>query len=166
MEQFLEDYMKGPQEKSSIDSRIKELATKSDLRITVIDSSGVVIADSWEKTSLMENHLERPEIASALIGGQGQSIRYSTTINQNMLYVAIPIWQGTEVSGTVRIASTLAAVDAGFTSIKSTLLLAIFLPFFVFMIEGGSHSLISGVITKWFLNSYVCPESLYEIISS
>lgn len=145
-EQFLEDYMKGPQEKSSIDSRIKELATKSDLRITVIDSSGVVIADSWEKTSLMENHLERPEIASALIGGQGQSIRYSTTINQNMLYVAIPIWQGTEVSGTVRIASTLAAVDAGFTSIKSTLLLAIFLT-----------SLLAIILSIWLAKGYTAP---------
>ncbi len=145
-EQFLEDYMKGPQEKSSIDSRIKELATKSDLRITVIDSSGVVIADSWEKTSLMENHLERPEIASALIGGQGQSIRYSTTSNQNMLYVAIPIWQGTEVSGTVRIASTLATVDAGFTSIQSTLLLTIFLT-----------SLLAIILSIWLAKGYTAP---------
>jgi len=145
-EQFLEDYMKGPQEKSSIDSRIKELATKSDLRITVIDSNGVVIADSWEKTSLMENHLERPEIASALIGGQGKSIRYSTTTNQNMLYVAIPIWQGAEVSGTVRIASTLAAVDAGFTSIKSTLLFAIFLT-----------SLLAIILSIWLARGYTAP---------
>jgi len=126
-EQFLEDYMKGPQEKSRIDGRIKELANKNNLRITVIDPSGIVIADSWENPVLMENHLERPEIASAFTGGEGSSIRYSTTINQNMLYIAIPIWQGSEISGTVRIASTLAAVDAGFTSIKSTLLASIFL---------------------------------------
>lgn len=126
-EQFLEDHMKGPQEKSTIDSRIKELATKNDLRITVIDSNGTVIADSWENPALMENHLERPEISTALTGGQGNSIRYSTTINQNMLYVAIPVWQEREVVGAVRIASTLAAVDAGFNRIRSTLLAAIFL---------------------------------------
>ncbi|MBP2625304.1 MAG: multi-sensor signal transduction histidine kinase [Firmicutes bacterium] len=126
-EQFLEDHMKGPKEKSSIDKRIKELATKNDLRITVIDSTGTVIADSWENPELMENHLERPEISTALIGGQGNSIRYSTTINQNMLYVAIPVWQESEIAGVVRIASTLAAVDAGFNRIRSTLLAAIFL---------------------------------------
>ena len=98
-EQFLEEHMKGPREKSSIDSRIKELSTKNDLRITVIDNNGAVIADSWENPELMENHLERPEIATALNGGQGTSIRYSTTVIQNMLYVAIPIWQGSEISG-------------------------------------------------------------------
>ena len=126
-EQFLEDAMKGPNEKFGIDNRIKELATKDDLRITVIDSNGVVIADSWENPALMENHLERPEVSTALNGGQGKSIRYSDTINQNMLYVAVPIWQASEAPGVVRIASTLAAVDAGFKSIRSTLLAAIFL---------------------------------------
>jgi len=126
-EQFLEDPMKGPQEKSSIDHRIKELATKNDLRITVIDNNGAVIADSWENPVLMENHLERPEISAALTGGQGKSIRYSTTTNQNMLYVAVPVWQGSEITGVVRIASTLAAVDVGFNRIRSTLLGAIFL---------------------------------------
>jgi len=126
-EQFLEDHMQGPIEKSSIDNRIKELATKNDLRVTVIDNNGIVIADSWENPELMENHLERPEISTALNGGQGKSIRDSTTINQNLLYVAIPIWQGSEVVGAVRIASTLAAVDVGFNRIRSTLLAAIFL---------------------------------------
>ncbi|MBC8014584.1 MAG: PAS domain S-box protein, partial [Sporomusaceae bacterium] len=126
-EHFLVDYMKGPREKSGIDSIIKELATKIDLRVTVIDRNGTVLADSWEHPSLMENHLERPEVASALTGKEGTSIRYSTTINQNLLYVTIPIRQGDEVLGTVRIASTLAAVDAGFNSIKSTLLAAFFL---------------------------------------
>lgn len=126
-ENFLEDYMKNPAEKGTIDARIKELATKNDLRITVIDNKGIVVADSWETPALMENHLDRPEIELARTEGLGKSIRYSTTINQNMLYVAIPVWQGTEISGIVRTASTLAAVDAGFTSIKNTLLAAIFL---------------------------------------
>ena len=126
-EQFLEDYMNNPLEKASIDHRVKELATKNDLRITVIDRNGVVIADSWENPYLMENHLERPEIVLAMTGSVGNSTRYSTTINQNMLYVAIPIWRQSEEVGTVRIASTLAAVDAGFRNIKSTLLITTFL---------------------------------------
>ncbi|MBP2661958.1 MAG: multi-sensor signal transduction histidine kinase [Firmicutes bacterium] len=35
-EHFLENYMAGPNEKSQIDQRIKELATKTDLRVTVL----------------------------------------------------------------------------------------------------------------------------------
>lgn len=126
-EHFMAEHMKGPREKATIDNRIKELSTKNDLRITVIDNMGNVLADSWELPTLMENHLERPEVATALMGEQGKSLRYSTTINQNMLYVAVPIWQDSEVVGAVRISSTLAAVDAGFNSIRSTLLIAIFL---------------------------------------
>jgi len=126
-ERFLEDYMKNPTKKASIDQHLKELATENDLRTTVIDRNGTVIADSWEPPALMENHLTRPEVASSLSDGIGKSIRYSTTIKQNMLYVAIPIQREHEVLGIVRIASTLAAVDAGFNSIKSTLLTTIFL---------------------------------------
>jgi two-component system phosphate regulon sensor histidine kinase PhoR len=126
-EQFLEDYMKGPHEKAGIDKRIKELAAKSNLRITVIDRNGAVIADSWEDPAHMDNHLERPEVSVSLTGKEGTSIRYSATLSQNFLYAALPIWQDSKVVGTVRIASTLATVDAGFNKIKSTLLAAIFL---------------------------------------
>lgn len=126
-ENFLKDYMEDPTEKANIDNRMKELSTKNNLRITVIGNDGTVIADSWETPALMENHLGRPEIIALLAEGMGQSIRYSTTINENMLYVAIPIRHGNEVLGMVRIASTLATVDAGFNTIKSTLLATIFL---------------------------------------
>lgn len=126
-EHFLEKNMVGPIEKASIDNRIKELATKNDLRITVIDYNGDVIADSWENPATMENHMHRPEVSSALAGQEGTSIRYSDTINQNMLYVAIPAVQEKEIVGVVRISSTLATVDAGFNQMKSTLLAAILL---------------------------------------
>jgi len=124
-EQFLEVYMKNASGKTKIDSLVKELATKNDLRITVIDEKGVVLADSWENPALMENHLERPEVSMALTGGVGTSIRHSSTVDQNMLYVSIPIKQDQELLGAVRVASTLAAVDNAFNNIKSTVLIAI-----------------------------------------
>jgi two-component system phosphate regulon sensor histidine kinase PhoR len=126
-EHFLGNYMTGPIKKASIDSIIKELATKNNLRITVIDNNGSVLADSWENPAMMENHSYRPEVSSALMGNEGTSIRYSDTINQNMLYVAIPTTQDNEIVGVVRISSTLATVDSGFNQIKSTLLASILL---------------------------------------
>lgn len=130
-EHFLESYMIGPTEKASIDNQIKELATKDDLRITVTNINGDVLADSWENPATMENHLHRPEISAALAGTVGTSVRYSTTLDQNMLYVANPINNGSEIIGAVRISSTLAAVEAGFNQIKSTLLITIFLTSFL-----------------------------------
>ncbi len=61
-----------------------------DLRITIIDTSGLVIYDNLvEDESTMENHLHRPEIQKALKDNQGFNIRYSHTLNCEYYYVAI-----------------------------------------------------------------------------
>ena len=46
---------------------------KDGLRITLINEDGTVIYDSMEDESKMENHRERPEIASALAAGEGRA---------------------------------------------------------------------------------------------
>ena len=51
---------------------------KDGLRITLINEDGTVIYDSMEDESKMENHRERPEIASALAVGEGRAMRKST----------------------------------------------------------------------------------------
>ena len=59
------------------------------LRITLVDFNGVVIADSeYANVGAMDNHRYRPEIQSALNTGNGDSIRHSNTLNTDMLYVA------------------------------------------------------------------------------
>jgi two-component system phosphate regulon sensor histidine kinase PhoR len=125
-EQLLHPYMRGPREKTSIETLLKELATKVDHRITIIDNDGVVLADSWENPAVMENHLQRPEVVDAIAGGQGVAIRYSSTIRENFLYVAIPMRDGAETTGVIRVAATLAHVEAGFGQIRNALLLAFF----------------------------------------
>ncbi|MCD6214396.1 MAG: PAS domain-containing sensor histidine kinase, partial [Candidatus Desulfofervidus sp.] len=61
------------------------------VRVTIVDISGKVVADSEvsrEKLKYLENHSNRPEILSALKKNIGISKRYSTTLKQEMLYVA------------------------------------------------------------------------------
>ncbi len=130
-EQLLEEKMSGPHEKARLDTLIKDASIKTDLRITVIDTTGVVIADSWENPVVMENHLERPEVASALTGQNGHAIRYSSTVDQNMLYVTVPTRSGTEITGVVRVATPLTQVESGFNKIRSALLAAILLTSFL-----------------------------------
>jgi len=124
-EQLIEDSMAGPLEKAALDTQIKEAAVKNHIRITIIDNSGAVLADSWENPAAMDNHLNRPEVAAALAGNNGKSTRYSTTLAQNSLYVAVPIIKNTEILGVIRMASTLAQVEAAFSEIKSALITAI-----------------------------------------
>ena len=46
----------------SFQDLIKSAGKETNMRITIVDESGVVIADSDEQPSLMDNHLNRPEI--------------------------------------------------------------------------------------------------------
>ncbi|MEN6414874.1 MAG: ATP-binding protein [Veillonellales bacterium] len=126
-EQLLEQYMQNPKGKAEIDTIIKELGITTGLRATVIAIDGTVLADSWENPATMENHSSRPEITAALAGESGTAVRYSTTLNENMLYVSVPLRQAGETIGIIRVASTLSKVEAGFTKIRSALLVAIFL---------------------------------------
>ncbi|MFC2150119.1 ATP-binding protein [Calditrichota bacterium] len=76
-------------ESVSADSLIKGLRESSGCRITIIETSGNVIADSDELPDLMENHADRPEILAALESGTGRSIRYSPTLGVTLMYFAI-----------------------------------------------------------------------------
>ncbi|MEI6692929.1 MAG: ATP-binding protein [Chlorobium sp.] len=67
-----------------------------DVRVTLIDLDGHVIADSYvssNKIPLLENHRGRPEISAALVTGYGENTRYSQTVKEQMLYVAVPVGQ-------------------------------------------------------------------------
>ena len=76
----------------SLKSQIDEYSEASESRITLIDSSGIVLVDSdvtMNEVLLLENHLNRPEVIKAFEVGQGSSKRFSDTTNQEMLYYAI-----------------------------------------------------------------------------
>ncbi len=79
-------------------------------RITLVLPSGKVLGDSGHAPETMDNHAQRPEIANALLGGTGHSIRYSKTLHQHMLYVAIPLTRNGICAGVVRAAVPLVRV--------------------------------------------------------
>ena len=79
-------------ENVSLQDFVKKSSSLSEIRITILDTNGVVLADSKENPGSMENHRgvnKREEIELAIKVGIGNSQRYSTTINEDMLYVAI-----------------------------------------------------------------------------
>ena len=85
-----------------LESRIRELGDTLSCRITLIRRNGRVVADSEEDPAIMDNHADRPEIISAMQGVYGQSSRFSFTLNQAMMYVAVPIRNEGETIGIVR----------------------------------------------------------------
>lgn len=127
IEQLLQEKMANPVKKAEIDEKIKELGILLDLRITVIDATGAVLGDSENNPALMENHLTRPEVQEALSGANGASLRPSPTQGETLLYVSTPMRNGDEITGAVRMSTSLSRIDHGFTSIAIALLLALLL---------------------------------------
>jgi two-component system phosphate regulon sensor histidine kinase PhoR len=94
-----------------LDAWAKSFGEQIQTRITIIDRDGIVLADSKEDPALMENHRARPEIAEALKGDIGSSVRYSTTVRAEMLYVALPLKSGGESIGVLRVSLFLKDTD-------------------------------------------------------
>lgn len=101
-------------EPSIVDSLCKKYGKDSSTRFTVILPSGKVIGDTDDDPAKMENHGNRPEIIKALSGEMGVSIRYSHTLFETMMYVALPVRHDGNVVGVVRSALPVTAVDKAF----------------------------------------------------
>jgi two-component system phosphate regulon sensor histidine kinase PhoR len=96
---------------STLKSLSVVLGQQSGTRLTFILPDGRVVADSEEVPAKMDNHARRPEIRMALEGRSGAASRYSTTLQQEMMYVALPVTSNEQVIGCVRTALPIARID-------------------------------------------------------
>ena len=108
----------------SPDDFVKKLANEIDSRVTIIAADGTVLGDSVEDPVKMENHATRPEVKDALAYGIGESTRYSTTLRQEMMYLAVPIYKQGELIGLVRTALPLATVENSVKRVTRIIILA------------------------------------------
>ena len=109
---------------------IRDIATRTTARISVIAADGTVLADSQvaeAKLSTLENHLSRPEIASALRDGRGSAVRHSNTTGDDMLYVAVRLDPKTTERGVLRLALSLQVVEEAQQSLRQSLILSFLL---------------------------------------
>src|ERR1041385_3374965 len=70
-------------QKESIEPWAKSAEQRSGARITIIDPSGTVLADSQHDPETMENHAGRPEIAGARQGRISTAIRQTLTLHSD-----------------------------------------------------------------------------------
>ncbi len=73
-------------------------------RLTVILPSGKVVADTREDPARMDNHGDRPEVKAAMAGEIRREDRFSATLRDPLIYVAVPITRENRVIGVVRAA--------------------------------------------------------------
>jgi two-component system, OmpR family, phosphate regulon sensor histidine kinase PhoR len=100
-----------------IDASCKELGKKTSMRVTVILPDGQVVGDTDETPTHMDNHADRPEVIEALSAGLGQSRRYSSTLQEERMYVAIPVREAGKTLGALRVSVSLAAIQQTFARV-------------------------------------------------
>ena len=61
------------------------------VRLTIIQYSGSVLADSQSNYRNMKNHFNRPEIIDAFLKDVGHSVRLSETLGIEMVYAALAV---------------------------------------------------------------------------
>ncbi len=101
-----------PVDAAAVGRICRRVGQDTDTRVTVIAADGVVMADSDEEPSRMENHSSRPEVVQALAGGVGRSERFSSTQGQRMMYVALPLEGADAPFAVLRVSIPLTAVES------------------------------------------------------
>lgn len=113
-----------------LNSLVKEIGKNIKTRITIIAPSGKVLADSEKDPHLMENHNDRPEVKQAKIKGSGKSLRFSTTVKEEMLYVAIPVKSKEKFLGVLRVSLFLKDINKLLNNLKNRIFgIVIFMTF-------------------------------------
>lgn len=83
-----------PSDEALLEPWVDDVFAASALRITIIRSDGVVIADSHATPAAMENHRDRPEVVAALAGQVGRDSRVSDSTGFSQHYLALPSENG------------------------------------------------------------------------
>jgi two-component system phosphate regulon sensor histidine kinase PhoR len=124
---------------TTLQERIWLLGGRTATRYTVIYSDGTVAADSQKDPAIMDNHGRRPEVVAAVAEGRGVATRYSRTLKEDMMYLALPVDDGGTATGVVRTAVPLIAVSLQLEQARAVVimvavgatLLALLIGFFV-----------------------------------
>lgn len=88
-------------------------ASSAGARIVVTDAQGTAIVTSDDDSAAVgSSYASRPEIATALSGRIANGTRYSNTLSEQLLYVAVPVLSGADVLGSVRLTYPASVVDA------------------------------------------------------
>ena len=119
---------KNKNDMENISDIVKELHEKLNLRITIIDENGVVIAESDEKLSKIKNHLNRKEIVEARIKNIGKDTRKSETLEKELLYIAKKIIISDKIYY-IRMADYISNITDNF--MKLTFKIFLFMTFFL-----------------------------------
>jgi two-component system phosphate regulon sensor histidine kinase PhoR len=99
-------------------------ASRSGARVTIVDNTGRVLADSEADAEKMENHADRPEVQQAVASGTGRSVRRSATLDRELVYRAQRYERPGGAPLVIRLALPLSQIDLSVVELRQRLLVA------------------------------------------
>jgi two-component system phosphate regulon sensor histidine kinase PhoR len=104
----------GASDPAALQKLTAQVGAAGEVRFTLIQHDGKVVADSEADPATLDNHSARPEVAQALGGNEGRARRQSATLGQEEVYVAIPLSQSVSPwsRGVLRAAVPASRIDA------------------------------------------------------
>ena len=108
---------------------VRELSERAHARVTLVDGSGRVLADSAvrdDDLAGIENHRTRPEIVQAIATGAGTDLRASHTTGDRTLYRAVRLSKAADRSTDLflRLGLPMTALEQELSTLKRNLALA------------------------------------------
>lgn len=98
-------------EKEALKPVLADYAKRTGGRVVVVDSQGILIADTDPPAPGARDFSTRPEIGGALEGRVVSGSRFSETLGTDVLSVAVPIASGARLLGAVRVSFPTSTVD-------------------------------------------------------
>ncbi len=108
----------------SLDAFCREYQVTAGVRVTIIGRAGEVLGESDRAAAGLDNHGERPEVKKALEKGIGTAVRYSNTMEMDMVYAARLLPDGQRV---LRVAMPAQKVEAVKDEVMVLVSLALYL---------------------------------------
>ena len=97
----------------------------SELRLTLIEPDGTVIADTRADAAAMENHGSRPEVRAALAGKMGEARRRSATMGRDLVYTAVPVSRRGRIVAVLRVSTDVPSLFSRLSSELGSILLLV-----------------------------------------
>jgi two-component system, OmpR family, phosphate regulon sensor histidine kinase PhoR len=106
---------------------VRRAGNRAQVRVTVIDPGGVIVADSQHDAETLENQGGRPEIVEAHQRSVGTSIRHSATLDRDFCYWALQVDYRNQPGYILRLAEPLGDLDAATAAVRWRILGASFI---------------------------------------
>jgi two-component system, OmpR family, sensor kinase len=124
-------------ERARLRGMVMSAASDLGARVIVVDSRGILRADSAGGT--VRSFASRPEIRTALGGRTAQGERHSQTLGEELLFTAVPVTNQGQIVGAVRVTQSVGAVN---DRVRRSVLA---------LVGIGAVALALGLALAWFL---------------